>query len=26
MSPENPTWGVQRIQAELNLLGYKVAE
>jgi len=26
MSRENPTWGVPRIQAELNLLGYKVAE
>ena len=26
MSRENPTWGVPRIQAELCLLGYKVAE
>ena len=26
MLRENPTWGVPRIQAELNLLGYKVAE
>ena len=26
MSHENPTWGVPRIQAELHLLGYKVAE
>src|SRR4029434_6810302 len=26
MSRENPTWGVPRIQAELHLLGYKVAE
>jgi putative transposase len=26
MSRENPTWGMPRIQAELNLLGYKVAE
>jgi putative transposase len=26
ISRENPTWGVPRIQAELNLLGYKVAE
>jgi putative transposase len=26
ISHENPTWGVPRIQAELNLLGYKVAE
>ena len=26
ISLENPTWGVPRIQAELNLLGYKVAE
>ena len=26
MSRENPTWGVPSIQAELNLLGYKVAE
>jgi putative transposase len=26
MSRENPTWGVPRIQAELNLLGYQVAE
>jgi hypothetical protein len=26
MSRENPTWGVPRIQAELHLLGYEVAE
>jgi hypothetical protein len=26
ISSENPTWGVPRIQAELHLLGYKVAE
>ena len=26
MSRENQTWGVPRIQAELHLLGYKVAE
>ncbi len=26
MSLENPSWGVPRIQAELNLLGYEVAE
>ncbi len=26
ISRENPTWGVPRIQAELHLLGYKVAE
>jgi putative transposase len=26
MSLENPTWGVPRIQAELKLLGYEVAE
>jgi hypothetical protein len=26
ISHENPTWGVPRIQAELHLLGYKVAE
>src|SRR5258708_17035070 len=26
MSHENPIWGVPRIQAELHLLGYKVAE
>ena len=26
MSPENPTWGAPRIQSELRLLGYKVAE
>ena len=26
MSHENPTWGAPRIQAELHLLGYKVAE
>lgn len=26
MSHENPTWGAPRIRAELNLLGYKVAE
>ena len=26
MSLENPTWGVPRIQAELHLLGYSVAE
>jgi putative transposase len=26
MSFENPTWGVPRIQAELHLLGYEVAE
>jgi hypothetical protein len=26
MSRENPTWGVPRIQAELHLLGYEIAE
>jgi len=26
LSRENPTWGVPRIQAELHLLGYEVAE
>jgi putative transposase len=26
MSRENPTWGVPRIQAELHLLGYELAE
>src|SRR5258708_39640443 len=26
MSRENPIWGVPRIQAELHLLGYEVAE
>src|ERR1700730_12687519 len=26
MSRENPSWGVPRIQAELHLLGYEVAE
>src|SRR5260370_42449485 len=26
MSRENPTWGAPRIQAELHLLGYEVAE
>jgi len=26
MSRENPTWGVPRLQAELQLLGHKVAE
>ena len=26
MSRENPTWGVPRIQSELALLGYTVAE
>jgi len=26
MSRENPMWGVPRIQAELQLLGYEVAE
>ena len=26
MSRENPTWGVPRIQAELHLLGYAIAE
>ena len=26
MLRENPTWGVSRIQAELNLLGYEIAE
>ncbi len=26
MSHENPTWGTPRIQAELQLLGYRVAE
>ncbi len=26
MSRENPTWGVPRIQAELQLLGYEIAE
>ncbi len=26
ISCENPTWGVPRIQSELHLLGYKVAE
>ncbi len=26
MSRENPTWGVPRIQSELRLLGYTVAE
>ena len=26
MSRENPTWGAPRIQSELNLLGYDIAE
>ena len=26
MSRENPTWGLPRIQAELHLLGYEIAE
>ena len=26
MAPENPTWGRRRIQAELALLGYELAE